>query len=105
MQYPYLVTPPTPSSPVMSSPITLSPSTLIGDIDMEDADMSPFGSQKIRYIALDTNILIYHLRLVQQVYLVFSALSPATHHLLIPSTVINGKYSCSIVSDSTNEQS
>ena len=94
IRYPYLVTPAAPVPSEMSSPSpSLSPSTLVGDIDMEAT--STTSDSKLQsaptYIALDTNILIYHLRLVKQVYAVLNALSPVTHHLLIPSTVINGE--------------
>ena len=94
IRYPYLVTMAAPNSPEMSSPTpSLSPSTLVGDIDMETAGATSRSQLQSTptYIALDTNILIYHLRLVKQVYAVLNALSPVTHHLLIPSTVINGE--------------
>jgi hypothetical protein len=45
----------------------------------------------VNYIALDTNIFIHHLRLVQSLHDVLSSMSPVSHNILVPSVVINGE--------------
>lgn len=110
LKYPYLVTSAswaTTETSAEGNGISDPLANFLEDVDMDGPDdtvvslrtlyeevglMIPIPIQDdVKYVVLDTNILMNHLHLVRQFYSILNNASQTSHFILIPSTVINGQ--------------